>query len=284
MAGPARAAEGVPIVSKLVRFLGNNVVGLLALFVALGGTAYAVNTVGSTDIIDGEVKSVDIGNNEIGSSDVKDNSINTFDVHSFLGVDVVDGTLTGDDVADTSSLGPQEIREEFLTFNDTLVDSDLATGSVGSDEVDDNSLTGADINEATLALPSTATPVGFRAAADVALSDANQPTQVINLNVPQGNYTVAATATFSGVSFNGGGPAIRSVDCRIRSGGVDTGSITRDRRPVPVNDFVERSLSLNGIASAPAGGGDVTLLCASMTADEFIDDAQMVVTRVGSFF
>jgi len=233
MAGPARAAEGVPIVSKLVRFLGNNVVGLLALFVALGGTAYAVNTVGSTDIIDGEVKSVDIGNNEIGSADVKDGSINTFDVHSFLGVDVVDGTLTGDDVADTSSLGPLEIREEFLTFNDTLLDSDLATGSVGSDEVDDNSLTGADINEATLSLPSSGTPVGFRAASDVALSDANQPTQVINLNVPQGNYTVAATASFSGVSFNGGGPAI---------------------------------------------------ICASMTADEFIDDAQMVVTRVGSFF
>ena len=41
--------------------------GDLALFVALGGTAYAVNTVGSADIIDGEVKSVDIGNNEIGS-------------------------------------------------------------------------------------------------------------------------------------------------------------------------------------------------------------------------
>jgi len=260
-----------------------NVMATLGVFIALGGTAYAVNTVGSTDIIDGEVKSVDIGNNEIGSADVKDGSINTFDVHSFLGVDVVDGTLTGDDVADTSSLGPQEIREEFLTFNDTLVDSDLATGSVGSDEVDDNSLTGADINEATLSLPSSANPVGFRAASDIALSDANQPTQVINLNVPQGNYTVAATATFSGVSFNGGGPAIRSVDCRLRSNGVD-GSITRDRRPVPVNDFVERSLSLNGIASAPAGGGDVTLLCASMTADEFIDDAQMVVTRVGSFF
>ena len=61
----------------------------MALFVALGGTAYAANTVGSADIIDGEVKSVDIGNNEIGSADVKDNSINTFDVHSFLGVDVV---------------------------------------------------------------------------------------------------------------------------------------------------------------------------------------------------
>ena len=48
------------------------------------GTAYAANTIHSSDIVD----------NEVGSADVKDNSINTFDVHSFLGVDVVDGSLT----------------------------------------------------------------------------------------------------------------------------------------------------------------------------------------------
>ena len=51
-----------------------DVCAAMALFVALGGTAYAVNTVGSTDIIDGQVKSVDIGNNEIQSGCVKDNS------------------------------------------------------------------------------------------------------------------------------------------------------------------------------------------------------------------
>jgi hypothetical protein len=69
-------------------------IGVLA-----GGTAYAANTVFSSDIVDGEVKSVDIGNNEIGSADVKDNTINTFDVHSFLGVDVVDGSLEDQDIA-----------------------------------------------------------------------------------------------------------------------------------------------------------------------------------------
>ena len=89
---------------KLLHFLANNVFGLLALFVALGGTAYAVNTVRSTDIVDGEVKSVDIGNGEILSADVKDQSLTTFDVSTFLGADVVDNTLTGDDV-DESTLG-----------------------------------------------------------------------------------------------------------------------------------------------------------------------------------
>ncbi len=84
-----------------------DVCAAMALFVALGGTAYAVNTVGSTDIIDGQVKSVDIGNNEIQSGDVKDNSINTFDVHSFLGVDVVDNTLTGADINESTLNLPQ---------------------------------------------------------------------------------------------------------------------------------------------------------------------------------
>jgi hypothetical protein len=84
------------------------VVAYMALFVALGGTAYAVNTVGSTDIIDGQVKSVDIGDGEVSSADVKnqdilsadvkDQSLTTFDVSTFLGADIVDGTLTGHDV------------------------------------------------------------------------------------------------------------------------------------------------------------------------------------------
>ena len=74
------------------------VVAYLGLFVALGGTAYAVNTVRSSDIVDGEVRSVDIRNDDIQSGDVKDNSINTFDVHSFLGADVADGSLTADDI------------------------------------------------------------------------------------------------------------------------------------------------------------------------------------------
>jgi hypothetical protein len=126
------------------------VVAYLALFVALGGTgAYAANTVFSADIVDGEVKSIDIGNNEIGSSDVKDNSINTFDVHSFLGVDIADGTVTSADVADTSSLGPNEIHEENLLFANTIASSDLGTGSVHSAEVADGTLEDEDIAQST---------------------------------------------------------------------------------------------------------------------------------------
>ena len=117
-----------------------NVVASMALFVALGGTAYAVNTVRSTDIVDGEVKSVDIGNNEIGSSDVKDGSLNTFDVHSFIGEDVIDGTLTGADVKNRSLGGADIAYDEVTSFN---VADDGLTGI----DVADNTLSGADISE-----------------------------------------------------------------------------------------------------------------------------------------
>ena len=128
------------MLSRLSGYFKQNVVGFLALFVALGGSAYAVNTVRSTDIVDGEVKSVDIGNNEIGSADVKDNSLNTFDVHSFLGVDVVDGTLTGADVATGRSPG-HDIGPRSIDWNV------IANNAIDSSHILDSFLNDQDIGE-----------------------------------------------------------------------------------------------------------------------------------------
>jgi hypothetical protein len=90
-----------------------NVMATVGVFIALGGSAYAVNTVNSSDITDGQVKSVDVGDGEIKSADVKDQSLTTFDVSTFLGADVVDGTLTGADVGDNSLTGA-DIDESSL--------------------------------------------------------------------------------------------------------------------------------------------------------------------------
>jgi hypothetical protein len=46
------------------------VASTLALLFALGGTAYAVNTVRSSDIVDGAVRSVDIRNGTVGTADI----------------------------------------------------------------------------------------------------------------------------------------------------------------------------------------------------------------------
>jgi hypothetical protein len=115
-----------------------NVMSTIAVFgVLAGGTAYAANTVFSTDIVDGQVKSVDVGDNEIGSADVKDNSINTFDVHSFLGVDVVDETLTGADIGNGS------LKDEDIAKG-TFVNFAVSIGSIAAQSCDGRIVTGVD--------------------------------------------------------------------------------------------------------------------------------------------
>jgi hypothetical protein len=49
-----------------------NVTATIALFVALGGTAYAVDTVGSADIIDESILSQDVKDGEVRTSDLAD--------------------------------------------------------------------------------------------------------------------------------------------------------------------------------------------------------------------
>jgi hypothetical protein len=62
--------------SRLLALLRAQWAGLLALFLVLaGGTAYAANTIGSSDIINGQVKTADIGNNQVRSADVRDDAL-----------------------------------------------------------------------------------------------------------------------------------------------------------------------------------------------------------------
>src|SRR3954447_4635288 len=58
----------------------NIMVTLLAIGALTGGVAYAADTIGSSDIINGQVKSVDIGTGQVQSIDVKDGQLNDEDV------------------------------------------------------------------------------------------------------------------------------------------------------------------------------------------------------------
>ncbi len=52
----------------------------LALVVALGGTAYAVNTVRSRDIVDNTIKTQDIGNGQVTTADIRNGNVGTADI------------------------------------------------------------------------------------------------------------------------------------------------------------------------------------------------------------
>ena len=87
-----------------------NLMATVAVFIALGGAAYAANTVGSEDVIDNSLRSVDIKNNQVRTADVRDESV--------IGADVDDGSLDGDEIA-----------------NESLTAADLGFGSVGAGEL-----------------------------------------------------------------------------------------------------------------------------------------------------
>jgi hypothetical protein len=108
-----------------------NICSFLALTIALStGTAYAANTIFSTDIVDGQVKAPDIGTGAVGTRALADGSV--------TGADVGDGWLTGDDLA-TGSVGGAQLTDRSVAA------ADLAAGAVGSGAVANNSLTGRDL-------------------------------------------------------------------------------------------------------------------------------------------
>ena len=111
--------------TQVYRLSYSNVISTLALFLALGGSAVALEGKNSVD-------SGDVKNNTLKSADVKDDALK--------GVDVKDGTLKGVDV-----------KDETLNGSDIELDSiegdRIAESAVGSAEIADGSVAAADLAE-----------------------------------------------------------------------------------------------------------------------------------------
>ncbi len=151
--------------SRLRRmFTFANVCSALALFVALStGTAYAADTIFSTDIVDGQVMTQDLHAGAVTSAKIKDGTI--------VSDDIADTTITGQKLANetvgssqiaTDAIGPTEIADNSIDTGEIVDDSlfaadlapnsvgssEIAAGAVGASEVANNSLTMADIKGA----------------------------------------------------------------------------------------------------------------------------------------
>jgi hypothetical protein len=76
-------------------------ISLVALFVALGGTAYAVATVDSSDVVNNSLKSIDVRNSSLTTSDVKNETLKSSDVRNeaLTTSDVKNGSLFAVDFA-----------------------------------------------------------------------------------------------------------------------------------------------------------------------------------------
>jgi hypothetical protein len=119
---------------RISEHIRSNMVGYLALFVALGGTAYAAGTVNSGDVVNDSLKSADLKNGRaVKSADVRDDGLG--------GTDIDEASLEGVDAATLDGMSRLEYvfrsgittapagRENALVF----YSYDMVTPEAGSD-------------------------------------------------------------------------------------------------------------------------------------------------------
>jgi hypothetical protein len=143
-----------------------NVASTLALVMVMGtGTAYAINTVRSKDIVNGQVKPPDIATNAVSSVKIRDNGITAMD----LGFDII---------------------SSGSVIDGSLTQNDLAADSVGTSEVENNSLTtadiaGADVNGGGISIPAGYVPDGRCRQVDASVGGAKAGEAVVfNIKAP----------------------------------------------------------------------------------------------------
>jgi hypothetical protein len=153
--------------ARIRHHIRSNVIGYMALFVALSGTAYAVdgplpgqNQVGSADIINNEVQTADIKDANLTTADIRSGAVTTGKV---LDDTLPGGGLSAADLA-AGSVGSSELQTNAIPANgfgddgstklgDNSVNfNELAPESIEGSKVEDESLTGADVDESSLNL------------------------------------------------------------------------------------------------------------------------------------
>ena len=132
-------SEGVRVMStRIAAFIRGNLLGLIAIFIALAGTAYASNEWTGDNIVDGSLTTADYENNDVRSADL------------------LNAGVKSDDLAANVIPSDDECSVPTVCFGSTKIapravgESEISPGAVGSSEVAPNSLTGSDVNEAAL--------------------------------------------------------------------------------------------------------------------------------------
>jgi hypothetical protein len=212
---------------RIARHLRANVVGYVAVFIALSGTAVALpgkNKVDSNDLRRGAVKAKALKDGAVTNPKLREGAVTSAKVDdgSLVGLDLGDATLTDSKLADNAVTRPKIVE-------DAINAARLANSSVNSGKVDNGSLQAQDFAAGQLS-------DGFTRTGD-------------------GQFTLPrAGRVFVSASFL----SSCSTAC------VDDYSVEIDDTIVPGADFVRAGdddlhVTLTGVTSAPLAAGSHTI-------------------------
>jgi hypothetical protein len=202
------------------------VISLIALFVALGGSAWAI-TIGSPQIRNNGIKSIDIGNGQVKSVD-----IGTGQARS---VDLADNGVTGTDINE-GTLGPVPSAAR-ATSADHSASADRATSAAGADVA-----TNLAAGRGNAAFTTTAGGGSMPSA----------PGAMSTLNLPAGTYWIVATFKVIDLAVTSSNPR-----CGLVAEG-DHDLAYLDAPTESNHDEIKVTSQLTHVFSAP---GQVTLQC-----------------------
>lgn len=231
------------------RVFGNgryaNVTATLALIVALGGTAYAANTIRSSDIVNGQVKRVDLANNAVTSSKVKNNTLR--------GSDVKNNTLRGSDINES-----------------TLGIVPAATNAVSASNAGNASALGGK----SLAEIATASAFGQSATVTASLGGAFVTVASANITTTAASSRVIATGSAEIFGSNA------SAQCRIVLRGV--GSLAYEGDPDDIGVDQQQTIAVTFARVLPAGVHAVLFQCRALVGTVGKDDAAVAAWSAGA--
>jgi hypothetical protein len=241
-----------------VRISPAMVVALLALFVALGGSAWALsaNSVTSRHIVDDTIKSEDVKNGK-----------------GVKGADVVNDSLAAGQIA-TDAVQAEEIGADAVgfselsaaAFNADIAEQGTAFGipndGIQGFEVEDETLSGADVDEATLSGvvrgrgdSACCTIRGGIIHTEIPYS-ASDPTTFMDLGAFELRSTAAGDPDKLALCNPPGGVNFAASDVLYTGGEVASTADTRSRSALPAQGTC-RTFDVNG--SNTVGSGDFRL-------------------------
>ena len=231
-----------------------NVCSLLALVVALGtGSAYAANTIGSSDIIDESIQSVDIKNGEVRQGDINDGGVTSHKI--------ADGTVANSDIA-TGAIGSNSVLDESLTS------SDLGTDSVGATEIADNSIdTGEIVDNSLFAADLAPNSVGSSEIAANAVGTSEVANESLTLSDIAGAATNGAISLSgipngrcSQVTFNVGGAQVGDSPIVTTRAAIQNGIVLYPNRVASTGHVEVNACNFTGTSMTPISSFPVRII------------------------